>query len=199
MDWYLGEIRLFAFNYIPQGGWIACEGQILQIQQNAALFSLIGTIYGGDGKTTFALPDLRGKVVIGSGTSSVSGVNRVVGAKGGAETVTLSSDNLPAHAHTITASAATTATGDLKVLNDNANSSDPTTAAAIASKTGTGLAMLTSTATTTVMKGAITNIEGVFPSATNVAGNAIPVSVMQPYTVLNYCIATLGLYPQRAN
>jgi len=197
-EWFLGEIRLFAFNFVPQGGWAACEGQILQINSNQALYALIGTLYGGDGKATFALPDLRGKVIIGDGKSSSSGITRVVGTVGGAETVTLSSDNLPAHAHTITASAATTATGDLKVLNDNANSSDPTTAAAIASKAGNGVSMLTSTATTTVMKGAITNIQGVFPSATNVAGNAIPVSVMQPYSVLKYCIAINGIFPQRA-
>ena len=198
MEWYLGEIRLFAFNYLPQGGWSACEGQILQVQQNAALFSLIGNIYGGDGNTTFALPDLRGKIVIGDGKSAVSGITRNVGDKGGVEAVTLTANNLPAHAHTITASAATTATGDLKVLNDNANSSDPTTAVAIASKAGNGVSMLTSTATTTVMKGAITNIQGVFPSNTNATGANAPMNVMQPYTVLKYCIATTGIYPQRA-
>lgn len=199
MDWYLGEIRLFAFNYIPSGsGWMACEGQILQVNTYQALFALIGNIYGGDGKTTFALPDLRGKVIIGDGKSSASGITRNVGDKGGAESVTLTANNLPAHTHSITASTTMSATGDLKVYNNNATSSDPTVSIAVASKTSGGAMMLSQTATTTVLKGAITNIQGVFPPNTNTTGANVPMNVMQPYTVLKYCIATTGIYPQRA-
>lgn len=101
MDPFLGEIVLFAGNFAPRG-WAFCEGQLLSINQNSALFSILGTTYGGDGRTTFALPDLRGRAPIqagnGPGLSPYS-----LGAKGGQETVTLTTNQIPSHNHYINA------------------------------------------------------------------------------------------------
>src|SRR5262245_59981811 len=92
MDPFLGEIRMFGGTFAPQG-WATCDGQLLAIAQNSALFSLLGTTYGGDGRTTFALPDLRGRVALHRG----NGIDQ--GAVGGSETVALTASELPAHAH----------------------------------------------------------------------------------------------------
>jgi microcystin-dependent protein len=98
---YLGEISPFAFNFIPMG-YAACNGQLLTISSNSALFSLLGINFGGNGTTTFGLPDLCGRVVINQGISSGSGLtNRNMGEKGGTESITLTTSNLPAHTHTV--------------------------------------------------------------------------------------------------
>lgn len=96
---FLGEIRLFAGNFAPVG-WALCDGSLLPISQNAALFSLLGTTYGGDGKTTFALPDLRGRAPIGMG-NGIGLTPRLEGSTGGLEQATLSITQLPSHTHTI--------------------------------------------------------------------------------------------------
>lgn len=96
-DPYIGEIRLVGFNFAPQG-WALCDGQLLSIAENDALFTLIGTTYGGDGQSTFALPDFRSRIPIHQGTGS-SGTNYTIGENGGTETVTLSVNQIPAHAH----------------------------------------------------------------------------------------------------
>jgi microcystin-dependent protein len=98
---FVGEIRMFAGNFAPQG-WALCDGQLLAVSQNDALFSLLGTIYGGDGRTTFGLPDLRGRIPIHAGTGP--GLSpRTLGAKGGAEGVTITVNQLPSHTHPLTA------------------------------------------------------------------------------------------------
>ncbi|MFZ5643697.1 MAG: phage tail protein [Bacillota bacterium] len=102
MDQYIGEIRMFAGNFPPQG-WAFCNGQLLSISENDVLFALIGTTYGGDGQTTFALPDLRGRIPLHRGTNP----SNQMGQKGGVETVTLAATELPAHTHTVLASSAT--------------------------------------------------------------------------------------------
>jgi microcystin-dependent protein len=94
---YVGEIRMFAGNF-PPAGWMFCEGQLLPISENETLFILIGTTYGGDGQSTFALPDLRGRLPVHMGTGS-SGSQYVVGENGGVETVTLTTQQIPAHSH----------------------------------------------------------------------------------------------------
>ena len=96
-DPFVGEIRLFPFSFAPKG-WALCEGQVLSISQNTALFSLLGTTYGGDGRTTFALPDLRGRVAISSGQGSGLGMYPL-GEFGGTETVSLAESQMPAHNH----------------------------------------------------------------------------------------------------
>ncbi len=99
---YIGEIRMFAGNFAPSG-WMFCEGQLLSISENDVLFALIGTTYGGDGQTTFALPDLRGRIPIHSGTGS-SGSTYQLAEQGGAESVTLIAAQMPAHTHPLLAS-----------------------------------------------------------------------------------------------
>ncbi|WP_372796166.1 phage tail protein [Pontiella sp.] len=94
---YLGEIRAFAFNFPPRG-WAQCDGQLLPISQYSALFSLLGTQYGGDGRTTFGLPDLRGRAPIHEGNGPGLS-NRIIGSKGGEETVTLTTSQMPSHTH----------------------------------------------------------------------------------------------------
>lgn len=101
---FVGEIRMFAGNFAPRG-WAFCDGQLLAVSQNDALFSLLGTIYGGDGRTTFGLPDLRGRIPIHAGTGPGLSPRRL-GAKGGAEKVTLTVNQLPSHGHTLQASTA---------------------------------------------------------------------------------------------
>ena len=99
---YIGEIRMFAGSFAPRG-WALCDGQLLAISQNDALFSLLGAIYGGDGRTTFGLPDMRGRIPVHTGTGP--GLSpRQLGARGGAEDVTLNVNQLPPHGHTMQAS-----------------------------------------------------------------------------------------------
>lgn len=97
-DPYLGEIRMFGGNYAPEG-WALCNGQLLNIQGNEALYSLIGVTYGGDGSTNFALPDLRGRLPIHKGQNPTTGTTYVMGQKAGTETVTLTEAQLPTHTH----------------------------------------------------------------------------------------------------
>jgi microcystin-dependent protein len=104
MDPYIGEIRLIAFNFAPKG-WALCWGQLLPINQNQALFALLGTYYGGDGRTNFALPDLRGRVAVCMGQPP-AGSEYLLGAAGGAETVALTTAQLPAHNHSVHAQSA---------------------------------------------------------------------------------------------
>src|SRR5690242_21043268 len=104
---YVGEIRMFAGNFAP-AGWAFCEGQLLPISENQTLFQLIGTTYGGDGQSTFALPDLRGRVPIHQGTDSANGTSFAIGETGGVETVTLTTAQIPVHTHAL---AATNAAG----------------------------------------------------------------------------------------
>jgi len=102
-DQYLGEIRMFTGDYAPVG-WALCNGQTLTVKDNEALFSLLGTTYGGDGETTFGLPDLQCRIPIHIGTDAVSGTTYALGDKGGTETVTLTAEQLPAHTHAVNVS-----------------------------------------------------------------------------------------------
>jgi len=171
-DVFVGQISLFAFDYAPKG-FAQCNGQIMQIQQNAALFALIGVTYGGDGITTFALPDLRGRVPIGYGTSTQSG-QVVLGQVGGAEAVTLSSTNLPAHNHALAAS---------------------TQVATRRPPPGRMLATDTSTnAEYYAVPGQVTALS---PASIGVTGGNGPHENRQPFLTINYCIALQGIFPSR--
>ena len=167
---YLGEIRLFPYNFAPQG-WAFCDGRLLPISQNAALFSLLGTTYGGNGTTTFALPDLRGRVPISSGTgpglSSYS-----IGEVTGVESVALTAAQLASHAHAVEASAAKgTAKSPAGAVpgHTKAEDYDPTP-----------------DGTTTMNAGMIAP-----------AGGSQPHTNVQPLLVLNFCIAMQGIFPSR--
>lgn len=170
---YLGQIMLVAFNYAPRN-WALCNGAILPIAQNQALFALLGTNYGGDGVTTFALPDLRGRLPVHRGQGPGLG-NYVIGQVGGVETVTLTALNLPKHNHMVTA------------VNANANQGTP----------GGGIWAIEATAQYPVYSSTTPPDSVMNPGALGTAGGNQPHSNLQPYLAMNYCICTAGLFPPR--
>ncbi len=171
-DPFVAEIRIFGFNFSPNG-WAFCSGQLIPIGQNTALFSLLGTNYGGDGVSTFALPDLLGRAVMhwgqGPGLS-----NRLLGEMGGSAAASLIASELPAHTHAVSVATAADASAD----RSNA------TANVLAKPADSSYA--TSGATTTMS-----------PASTGIAGTGVPHNNMQPYLVLNFCIALQGVFPPR--
>jgi microcystin-dependent protein len=171
-DQFVAEIRIFPFNF-PPTGWAFCDGQLMPISQNTALFSLLGTTYGGDGKSTFALPDMQGNAGMQPGQGQGLSL-RDLGEIGGTESVTLLVSEIPFHTHTLRVSAEV---GDIQIPADN-------TALA---RSGSGNAY-TATAT---------NIVQLAPQALAPAGGSLPHNNMQPYLTLNYCIALQGIFPQR--
>jgi microcystin-dependent protein len=169
-DQYLGEIRMFAGNYAPEG-WAMCNGQLLMINQNEALYSLIGTTYGGDGQTTFALPDLQGRVPVHTGRNNVTGTVYPLGQKGGTETVTLVADQLPRHTHAV-----------------NAQSQAGTSSTPDNNYWATGQVNLyASTAANGTMGSSAIGITG---------GNMAHNNVM-PYFAVSFIIALQGIYPSQ--
>jgi microcystin-dependent protein len=165
---FLAEIRIVGFNFAPKG-WAFCDGQILPINQNQSLYSLLGTTYGGDGKTSFALPELRGRTPIHVGDGYR------VGQKGGTETVTLTAAEIPAHKHALKASA------DDADSNSNAKALFATTSPEDSLYGDPSDASATTLSSTTI---------------TNAGGGQAHTN-MQPYLTLNYCIALRGLFPSR--
>lgn len=171
-DQFVGEIRIFGFNFAPTG-WAQCNGQILPLSQNTALFSLLGTYYGGNGQTTFALPNLQGSVPIGAGQGpSLSPYT--LGESGGAAFVTLLPTEMPVHTHAVTAGTTPLGTVATPSATVGYNRSPGSTPYGLA---GTQVAM---------------SPVGVAP-----AGGGLPHNNLQPYRVVNYCIALQGIYPQR--
>lgn len=171
-DPFLGEIRLFSFGYAPSG-WATCDGQTLNINQNMALYSLLSTMYGGDGKTTFKLPDLRSRTMISRNTTFPEGQ------AGGTESVQLSAmTQLPAHTHTLTA---TTTNGGTNVPNG-----------AILATVVDSAGAARSAYTPTKVAGAV-----LAQGSLSTAGNSAAHNNMQPSQTINYCIATMGMYPPR--
>jgi microcystin-dependent protein len=169
----LGTIIIFASNFAPVG-WAMCNGQILPISQNTAVFSLLGTTYGGDGTATFALPDLRGRVPIGQG-QGIGLANYLLGQTGGLESVILSQSQLPAHTHAVNVyGAAGTETSPA----GNVPAATPLTST---------VKPYSSQAPTTTMNSAMIAS----------AGNGAGVSVLQPYLTVSYIIALQGIFPSR--
>lgn len=172
---YIGQIMMFAGNFAPRG-WQFCQGQVLSIAQNTALFSILGTTYGGNGQTTFALPDLRGRVPMQPGQGP--GLSpRTLGEQGGSENVTLISTQMPAHTHAHVASGAQ---GDQFSPEGNVNAVqvDPNTQQPV---------NMYSAAPNTTMN----------PASIGVAGGSQPHNNMQPYTCINFIIAMEGIFPSR--
>ena len=169
---YLGEIRAFAGNFAPVG-WALCDGSLLQISSNAALFNLIGTTYGGDGQNTFGLPDLRGRAVIHQGTGA--GLSSyVVGEQVGLEAVTLTGAQMPTHTHSF---AATTAAG---------NTQTPSPLVVLAG-TPAGLPIYDGTA----------NPVALSPQAVRAVGGSVPHNNRQPYLAITYIVSLSGIYPSQ--
>ena len=173
MDNFLGEIRLFAGTFAP-AGWAMCNGALVSIATNDALYSLIGNTYGGDGVQTFGLPDLRGRVPLHQGTLKTEpGVSYTIGQMGGTSSVVLTANNLPQHTHTLTISAAPGTTAD------------PTGNVIGAAPDGVELYFAATPAT------------ALDPRMVGVAGAGTAHDNMQPYAVMNYIIATEGIYPSQ--
>lgn len=175
---FIAEIIMFGGNFAPRG-WALCNGQLLAIASNTALFSILGTTYGGDGRTTFGLPDLRGRVPMHSGQGAGLS-NRSLGQKGGQETHTLTATQLGSHSHGL-------ADAELMGTLNPANSNDPT------GKT-LGLAPTYSTGAPSVAlaAGTVDNPATTANSAGSQAHNN-----MQPYQVVNFIIALVGVFPSR--
>ncbi len=170
-DPYVGEIRLFAGNFAPNG-WALCNGQVIAIADNDTLFTLLGTTYGGDGQTTFALPDLRGRAPLHQGAGP--GLTpRALGQSGGSEQVTLGVPEMPAHSHAQNATSA--------AAQPAAGPSGSVLAATAVNVYGSG------TPTTAMAAGAIAAV-----------GGGEPHDNMAPYVALNYIIALFGIYPTPA-
>lgn len=191
-DPFIGEIRMFAGNFAPRG-WAFCQGQLLSIAQNQALFSILGTVYGGNGTTTFALPNLGSRSPVGTGQSP--GLSQItLGEQSGTENVTILSTQMPQHVHPL--------------AGVTASVSIPTSSTAGSSKTPSDTSVLSTTNDTTA--GAEVDIYGAGPGDghlapfnaavngnTAVAGGSQPLPIRNPYLGMNFIIATEGIYPSR--
>ena len=170
---FLAEIRIVGFNFAPKG-WAFCDGQILPINQNQSLYSLLGTTYGGDGRTSFALPDLRGRTPAHVGTPSSGGsMNHTLGQRSGEESPSLSAAQIPNHTHTMQGSS------------DDANATDP--AGILLARLQGGSAYHTTA-----------NLVQMDPQALPNAGGSGDHNNMLPFLTLRFCIALQGLFPSRS-
>lgn len=176
MDAYLGEIRIFSGNFAP-AGWLLCEGQILPIQMYTALFSLVGTAYGGNGTTNFGLPDLRGSAPIGQGQGPGL-TSRTVGETGGAAAVTLAQNDIPVHTHLASGVAA--------------NGTVNTPAGALWAQFNSG----GRTPTYAKVYGASTDTT-MGAAALTTAGKGMPHNNMQPFLAMRFIICINGIFPPR--
>lgn len=172
-DPFVAEIRIFPFNFAPVG-WAFCNGQILPLSQNTALFSLLGTMYGGNGQSTFALPNLQGRAAMFHGQGPGLSL-REHGETGGTETVTLLVSKIPSHTHTLRGN---TDFADVQSPSPNRALARSQNAAAYQSNTNT-------------------NLQPMAPQALSPVGGDQPHNNMMPYLTLNFCIALQGIYPPR--
>ncbi len=185
MDFFLGEIRMFAIGYAPVG-WLECAGQVMQISQNQALYSLLSNYYGGDGRTTFALPDLRSRapIALAKGGKLGQQAGALTATATATGTVLVSSANLPDHTHRVA----------LPCSSSGSGSNDPT--GAVFGNTGSGLYASpdgnTMATVTTDAAGSGSGGSTVVPFTA-----ASTISTMQPSVAMIYCIATSGVYPSR--
>ena len=203
---FMGEVKMFAGNFAPRG-WAICNGQLLAISSNQALFSILGTTYGGDGRTTFGLPDLRGRVPVSPGRHPGSQFDWRLGQRGGSETNTLTLNNLPAHNHTATVTGitatgtatiaipASTETGDViapgntvVLSNQEVQTNSNEINAYSAEPADVTLKPFTAPVAITATGGTVT---------VGSTGNSSAVNNIQPTLALNYIICMQGVYPSR--
>ena len=187
---FIGQIMLVPYNFPPRG-WAFCNGQILSIVQNTALFSLLGTTYGGNGQTTFALPDLRGRVPVSSGQGpGLSSYD--LGEVGGVENTTLLTTQMPIHTHVATVG---TLAATLNGTAASANTRSPANAALAAEASGVTATYNNAAGPNVQMASNSVAVAGA--PAIQTAGGSQPFSVLQPYLTMNYCIALEGIFPSR--
>jgi microcystin-dependent protein len=173
-DPFVAEIRIFPFNFAPKG-WAWCDGQLMPLSQNTALFSLLGTTYGGDGKSNFALPDLQGRAPMHPGQGPGLSLHDL-GETGGSETVTLLESEIPAHSHALMA---TTQPGE---------DAEPNPSEALGRSVGASLYQTVANA----------NLVQLGPGALAPAGGDMPHNNLQPYLTFYFCIALQGVFPPRS-
>lgn len=172
-DPFVAEVRIFPFNFAPKG-WAFCQGQLLPLSQNTALFSLLGTTYGGDGKSTFALPDFQGRVPLGPGQGPGLSLHDL-GETGGSETVSLLESEIPAHSHTLNATVEDGTQGSLT----------------------TNITLATSFGGQLYQKNTSANLTNMAFQALAPAGGSQPHNNLMPLLTLNLCIALQGVFPPR--
>lgn len=177
MEPFIAEVRCFGFTFAPRG-WAQCNGQLMSISQNTALFSILGTTYGGDGVSTFALPNLQGRIPMHWG-SSPGGETTAIGEVQGQTSVTLTTNQIPSHPHAVTA---------VTVGDASERTAIPTNVAFLSGSRNPNLAYQNPGAAVT---------SAFSPKAITVNGGSQPHDNMQPYLVLNFCIALEGIFPSR--
>jgi len=173
-DPFVAEIRIFPFNFAPRG-WAWCDGQLLPLSQNTALFSLLGTTYGGNGKSNFALPDLQGRAPMHPGQGPGLSLHDL-GETGGSDTVTLLESEIPNHSHTLRASVEEGTQGTLS----------------------NGVTLSTTSSGSLYQNVTNTNLVTMSPQALSPAGGGAPHNNMQPYLTFYFCIALQGVFPPRS-
>ena len=171
-DQFVAEIRIFPFNFAPTG-WAFCDGQLMPISQNTALFSLLGTTYGGDGKSTFALPNLQSSSAMHPGQGPSLSLHDL-SETGGTETVTLLESEIAAHAHTLRGT--------------NTSGDNPTPGGNTLARPGT---------TAIYQQNSSANLVAMSPAALQTAGGSLPHNNLMPYLTLSFCIALQGVFPPR--
>src|ERR1700749_2926469 len=178
---FQSEIRIMAFNFAPKG-WAMCNGQLMPINQNQALFSLLGTMYGGNGQTTFGLPDLRGRIPLSTGPQ-----NSVLGTAAGTEAVTITNQTMAAHTHQMMADGTTAATS-------NTNTPGNSNTTVLANSAG---AQNPGAAFNVAMYATANPTQVLAPGVVSNTGGSQPHQNMMPYLCLNFCIALQGIFPSQ--
>lgn len=178
MDCFVSEIRVFAGTYAPQN-WHFCDGSLLQVSENQALFALIGTTYGGDGQATFAVPDLRGRLPIGFGKGTGLSNTYALGAKGGGDEVVLGVGDIPAHTHPLTVSSTVSTTGTPSPNVTFGAGTDPLRLYIDASKAATKMVNFSTQAIAT-------------------SGESQPHDNLMPAVAMNYIICLVGQFPPQS-
>jgi len=181
MDSFVGSIWSFGFNFAPTG-WAQCNGQLLAINNYQALYALIGTTYGGDGQTTFGVPNMQGRTPIGTGTGPGLPAY-IIAQHGGSETVTLTAANLPVHNHPVLTPP------NVPVSNVNSDQADPTGHYFGFVSVGTDSPYAPTPGNNITV--------GLNATPSGTTGSGLPMNILNPYLVVNYCISLFGIFPQR--
>jgi len=192
---FVGEIKTLGFGFAPRG-YATCSGQLIAISQNAALFSLLGTTYGGNGTSTFQLPNLNGRHAIGQGQSPGTSVY-VLGESAGVENASILISNLPQHIHPLTGTVGVTTT--VNTVSTPANQPKPggnLLAKSLDAVSSNVVTTYSNSATDSALGGVSSSVSNTL--AVGITGSGIPLTILTPFLTINYSIATVGIYPSRS-